>query len=391
MPSMKFIVFYLIFFLIYGLTHYYIGLRGWQAITLSFPSFRPIVPAVIFGLLAAAFPFTRFIDRLAMVPRGISHVITMFSSYWLAIWYYLFITVLLIDLIRWIDRYTAFLPRGFKQYPFGIFLAVLAMITALLVYGTLNTRQVQVRNYDITINKSAGEFTQLNIVMVSDIHLGKIIHLKNLEKMVDMVNDLQPDLVLLPGDIIDEDVDLLSEEKIPEIMGKLSPRFGIFASLGNHEYLSRDQDRVIYYLNRANITVLRDQWVKVDDSFYVVGRDDLMRARLLGTPRKPLSDIIKSDLDHSLPILLMDHQPKNLDEPQQAGIDLQVSGHTHRGQIFPNNFITPLIYEVDWGYKQKGLFHVVVSSGFGTWGPPMRIGSSREIVNIRVKFSGKDI
>ncbi|HWI54984.1 MAG TPA: metallophosphoesterase, partial [Desulfobacteria bacterium] len=123
----------------------------------------------------------------------------------------------------------------------------------------------------------------------------------------------------------------------------------------------------------------------VADSFYIVGRDDKSGSRFTGHKRKNLQDII-SAVDRSLPVIVMDHQPTNLGETERAGVDLQVSGHTHRGQLFPNHLITRRIYEVDYGYLRKGNLNVIVSSGYGTWGPPIRVGSVAEIVDINVEF-----
>ncbi|HWI62014.1 MAG TPA: metallophosphoesterase, partial [Symbiobacteriaceae bacterium] len=138
---------------------------------------------------------------------------------------------------------------------------------------------------------------------------------------------------------------------------------------------------------RAGIRVLVDEAVLVDDSFYVIGRDDISAGGFGGRRRAGLPAVLES-VDRSRPLVLMDHQPYRLEEAEQAGIDLQVSGHTHRGQMFPNHLITRRIFEVDWGYLEKGALHVIVSLGFGTWGPPVRIGNRPEVVSIRVRFEG---
>lgn len=124
----------------------------------------------------------------------------------------------------------------------------------------------------------------------------------------------------------------------------------------------------------------------MDDSFYIIGRDDLSGKRHNGHPRKPLGELLES-LDRSLPLIVMDHQPARLEEAEAAGIDLQVSGHTHRGQMFPNHLVTRRTWELDWGYLRKGATQIIVSLGFGTWGPPVRIGNTPEVVSIRVRFA----
>jgi predicted MPP superfamily phosphohydrolase len=108
----------------------------------------------------------------------------------------------------------------------------------------------------------------------------------------------------------------------------------------------------------------------------------------MGIDRKDLSTLLQG-VDKKLPIILLDHQPYNLSEAEKNGVDLQLSGHTHKGQISPGNLITKKVYEVDWGYEKKGNFNIYVSSGVGTWGPPIRTGSHSEIVDIYINFMGK--
>ena len=141
----------------------------------------------------------------------------------------------------------------------------------------------------------------------------------------------------------------------------------------------------VKYLREHGIQMIRDSAVLVDDSFYIVGRDDRDKPRFTGRERKPLSDIM-ANVDRSYPVILMDHQPFNLSKTVEQGVDLQLSGHTHHGQLWPFNYITKAIYELSWGYKKIGETHFYVSSGFGSWGPPIRLGNRPEIVVIRVRF-----
>jgi len=141
-------------------------------------------------------------------------------------------------------------------------------------------------------------------------------------------------------------------------------------------------------LNRSGIQVLRDEYTIIANSFYVVGRDDLISKRLGGKERANLSELLEG-IDKSLPIILLDHQPQKLTEPHIEGVDLQLSGHTHKGQFFPNNLITGKIFEIDWGYLKKDDYQIIVTSGYGTWGPPIKIGNSSEIIDIKITFSDR--
>jgi len=223
--------------------------------------------------------------------------------------------------------------------------------------------------------------------MVSDIHLGLVVDNDRLKEMVNRINELDPDIVFLAGDTIDEDVRLFADNKMPEILKELKTKYGVYAVLGNHEYIGGNSKLAVEYLQQAGINVLVDKWIKVNDLFYVAGRDDLMAGRMNGKQRLELSRLIEG-IDYTLPIILLDHQPSNLEEGQINGIDLQLSGHTHNGQFFPNTLISKCVFENSWGYLRKGGCQIIVSAGFGTWGPPIRIGSNSEITDIKISFVG---
>jgi len=138
-------------------------------------------------------------------------------------------------------------------------------------------------------------------------------------------------------------------------------------------------------MEEYGMKVLRDNYKLVDSSFYIVGREDVSMNSFIRRKRKPLESIMSSiNSDYSK--ILLDHTPVKLEQAEEQGIDLQFSGHTHHGQIWPANIITNMIYEISWGYKKKGNTHYYVTSGAGTWGPPVRTGSKSEIVNIKIKF-----
>jgi predicted MPP superfamily phosphohydrolase len=187
----------------------------------------------------------------------------------------------------------------------------------------------------------------------------------------------------MPGDIADEDISPPEAQKMAAVLQKLHARYGVFSATGNHEYYG-GLERNLAYLRQGKVMVLMDEAIKVGDSFYVIGRKDLT-ARQFGERRKPLAEILEG-VDPRLPLILLDHQPVHLEEAEQNGIDLQLSGHTHNGQLFPLNLINKFIYEDGWGYLRKGKTQYYVSCGVGTWGPPMRTASVPEIVQISLKF-----
>lgn len=380
----KFVMFFSIFFVLYGLINYYIGLRGWQALrSLSISSAWVWTTAVIIGSLA--FPLGRFVADF--LPHDVSKTIIYIGSYWMGAMFYLFLIFSIFDLLRVINHWTGILPITMRGYFSTATLVVLGLVAIILIYGTWNSLHPVVRNYEITLDKKSSSLDSMRIVMVSDIHLGWIVGIDRIKNMTSIINSLEPDLILLPGDIVDEGVDLEAEQELPEVLQNLHPRLGAFAAMGNHEYISGNADTVTGFLKRAGITVLRDEWVEIADKLYIAGRDDASRSHYSGGRRKDLSGLLEDMDKEKLPIILMDHEPFNLNEPEKAGVDLQVSGHTHLGQIYPNNYITNAVYENDWGYLRKGSLQTIVSCGFGTWGPPIRIGNRPEVVNILVKFS----
>ena len=254
-----------------------------------------------------------------------------------------------------------------------------------MLFGTWNARNPQITQYNLNIDKNPPKLDDLHLVVVSDVHLGNIVDNRRLKDMVSRINELEPDLVLFGGDLVDENINIFLEQEMTETLKALKPKIGSFAVLGNHEYIGGHAEDIIYHMEQSGIQVLRDSYEKVADSLYVVGRDDLASTEFRGKKRKPLEDFLQ-DLDRSLPIILLDHQPRNLDEAQKAGVDLQFSGHTHQGQFFPNNLITSRIFEIDWGYLQKDSLQVIVSSGYGTWGPPIRLGNKPELVEVNITF-----
>ena len=258
----------------------------------------------------------------------------------------------------------------------------MTLFTIITLIGSFNARSSKVTSYDINLEDKTLN-SPLNIIMVSDIHLGNLIKNSRLEELVNEINDLNPDIVLLAGDIIDSDINPFIDNNMAEEFSKIKSKYGTFAALGNHDFLTKSEDKIVELLKDNSVTVLRDDKVLVNDSFYIIGRDDSSVDRLSGIKRKSLGEITK-DIDKSKPLIVIDHNPKDINDSLDAEIDLQVSGHTHKGQIVPGNLITNSIFEVDYGYLKKDSLNVIVSSGYGTWGPPVRIGSRSEIVKINL-------
>lgn len=378
--------FLIVFIVLYGSLNFYIGLRGWQGVGSFIPFVNVKLYWIIFWLIALSYIIGRLSNNY--LPDFIRNSFTMVGAYWMAAMLYLTVIIVLIDIVRLADRWLGILPQGLKQNTNAASYAgivVLVLITIVLIGGTWSARNPKISYYDLTVPKDGGNIKELNIVMVSDIHLGSIIGNGRLAAMVDMVNGLKPDLILFAGDTIDDDIGPYIKENMAETFKGLKSKYGTYAVLGNHEYIGGNAMEAVRSLEQGGVKVLRDDFVKIENSFYVIGRDDLSAERFGKSKRKTLEELT-SQLDKTKPLILLDHQPFRLEEPMNQGIDLQLSGHTHRGQLFPNQLITGRIYEIDWGYLKKDNLHVVVSSGYGTWGPPIRVGNRAEIVNIKMRF-----
>ena len=304
---------------------------------------------------------------------------------------YFYIALLAIDVLRLINHAIPFFPPFVMQNPVlsGEIAGMVVLTGVLLVLaaGYWNARTPRIRHLDIPIGKNGSGLKRMNVVALSDIHLGTIIGKKRLDAIVNIVNSLDPDLVLLPGDVVDEDIGPVIKQNLGETLRQIRSRFGVIAITGNHEYIG-GAEAAVRYLTEHGIVVLRDQMITVAESMVIVGREDRSKRGFSGEQRKSLAEIMDG-IDRSLPILMMDHQPAKLQEAVDQGVDLQLSGHTHHGQLWPFQLITNRMYEVSWGYKKKGNTHFYVSCGVGTWGPPVRIGNTPEIMQINLTFNGK--
>ena len=385
MMNPLFVLIFIVIFLLYGGLNFYIGLRGWQALFSFVTVLNPRVYWSVFWLLSLSYIVSRFSQKY--LPTMLYEGLNLVGAYWLAFMFYFLLVITTFDVLRLINHFLHVIPLEVKRTlnP-AVGLVVVISVVGIVSYGAWNARHPQVRHYDLTIAKQAGSLKQLHVVMVSDIHLGTIVHNGNLTKMVNRVNELKPDVILFAGDVFDENIESSNKQQVSDNFHKLSAPYGVFAVLGNHEYMGGNAEEAINYLGEAGVKVLRDSFQEIAGSFYVIGRDDLSGARYNGATRQDLKTLMQG-VDRSLPMILMDHQPSQLVEPEEQGIDLQLSGHTHAGQLFPIQFITRRIFEDDWGLLRKGDFQLIVSSGYGTWGPPIRLGNTPEVVDLIIKFN----
>ena len=258
-------------------------------------------------------------------------------------------------------------------YKYRFYLS-LVFTLGLLGCGVYNYHHLETNVVSILTNKRYEDTPQaIKIVAISDVHLGNGTGKAALKKYVEMINAQHPDLILISGDLIDNSVVPLYTENMAEELANLKAPMGIYMVLGNHEYIS-GIDESIRYIKSTQIQLLRDSVVTLPNGIQLIGRDDRHNRK-----RHSLQELMVN-IDKSKPIILLDHQPFDLEKTEAAGIDLQFSGHTHHGQIWPINWVTDYIFEQSHGYRQWGNSHVYVSSGLSLWGPPFRIGTHSEMV-----------
>lgn len=377
----SFIIFIGIVFLIYFSVNYYIFIRGLQAFSFS-PAWRKSF-ITIFWVVVSSFIAGEILEHTQ--PSIISEWIYRIGAFWLAFMLYLFIAILVIDIVRLLNHFFHFFPILSESIKFKTGLIVPAVVSIVVFSGHLNAINTRIREINVSISKRVSGEHKMKIAMVSDIHLGALIGENREKKLVSIIMKHQPDLVLLCGDLVDGDIEKVLRKNLGRHLKEITAPLGVYAILGNHEYYG-GISRTLPYLESIPIKVLRDETLVLSNGVQLVGRDDRDSRGMGDKPRKSLSELVKG-LNKNYPILVLNHQPFNLDEAVKEDVDLHLSGHTHHGQLWPLNYMTKAIYELSWGYLKKGNTNFYVSSGFGTWGPPVRTGNTPEVVVFNVEFT----
>ena len=323
------------------------------------------------------------------------------GNYFLGTFLYILIVVVCVDLGRIILKYGFHVPWIGSRTAFVITGSICTLLIIFIsVYGILHEWDLKTTNYDITVEKSAEGMDSLKIVLIADTHFGYSIGKQHAKEIVRKINKEKPDIVCIAGDIFDNEYDAIRDpDQVAAILKSIDSRYGTYACWGNHDLnepilagftfssSSPDYDdpRMKEFLQKADICLLEDESILINNCFYITGRKDPSRAEKMGEKRQS-PDELTSALDKTKPIIFLDHQPKELEELAQAGADLDLCGHTHDGQLFPGNIFTGLIWENSCGYLKKGSMHNIVTSGVGIWGPNMRVGTDSEICSVTVHF-----
>ena len=248
----------------------------------------------------------------------------------------------------------------------------------MVVAGAINLNIIRVSKYRVEVPQKHSNIDHLRIAFVADIHIQQNTRLSFIEQLARKVKALKPDLMLYGGDIVEGDSENETTEAIESVMRTIHAKYGVFGVTGNHEFYGGQQQG--NFFKKAGIILLGDTMLRIDNSFYLAGRFDQHFRK-----RKTINEVLSKD-STDLPIILMDHRPIDLQKISLTAVDVQFSGHTHNGQMFPINLITKSVYELSWGYKKIRNTHFFVTSGLRLWGPPVKTAGKSEIMLVDIDF-----
>lgn len=309
---------------------------------------------------------------------AVSRGLYQFSTSWLIAFFYLFITVMIIDVLRLLNGAFLLIDKETMHAAFRNNIAtsatIFGLVALLLLLGNMRYHRKKRESIEILTHKIE---KPVRIVGISDLHIGYTISAKEVTKWVELINAEKPDMVVIAGDIIDNHLRVVVKDSVEAVLQQIDAPMGVYSCTGNHDLMFALKEDAGFY-KRSEITLLRDSLFTLD-GITLIGRDDYTNRK-----RQPLQNIMKQT-DQLGFTLLLDHQPLHLDESVKNEIDFQFSGHTHRGQIFPASLIADGLFELSHGYMQKGKTHFYVSSGIGIWGGKFRIGTRSEYLVLDLK------
>lgn len=332
------------------------------------------IPFII--LLCNSFIITRSIEKFS--SYYVHDVFIFISDIILALFIYIFFFYLLTDFIKVVFK--LFKTPFINHYIQGIVSVTLSVIICIL--GFINSHITKINEYNITLNKTV--YTPFTFAALADIHIGSDMTPARLSREIQHINSLEPDFVVIAGDIIDNNIQDFTEEYIEEFK-KLEAPLGVYVVFGNHEYYSGTQREVLSAFSKAGFKTLIDDVVYIPEKeFYIIGRDSLRHTNSSNDERTSIETLYSRIDDKTKPVIILDHIPKSSHDGRKINADIQISGHTHDGQFFPVNLIVKKMYELSHGMKKYDGFHYFVTSGLGLWGPPVRVRTDSEIMLIHV-------
>lgn len=358
------------------------------------------VPFAVVYLFMALSPVIAF-----LLPKSaVAIVIRRISTYWIGIMLYSLLYVVLFDLLRLIAKHTKL--KNTLLFSLGSVISIGSVVVACAVatclYGIFNARNIKVNEYSVTVNKSCGSDKHLKAVLVADLHMGYAIGVDHITNMVKKINEQNADIVIIAGDIFDNSYDGMDDpEGIKAQLKSIKSKYGVYAVYGNHDIDEKilmgftfdwggkqlHSEKMTNFMKECNIKLINDESVLINDEFYLVGRRDTDKPGTEDGTRAEISELTK-DLDKTKPIFVLSHEPDELQKTADAGADIDFSGHTHDGQLFPGNLTIGLFWENPCGMIKKDNMYSIVTSGVGVYGTFMRVGTDAEICSVDIDFAG---
>ena len=341
----------------------FVSLHVWRVLPFSTP-----VKVVIMLLMLAALACMVLQFKSDGVPLPVATAMYEIGNSWLVIMFYLLMAFLLLD----IGRLVHLVPATWLKDNAITTIVLTGVMLTTFIAGNIHYHNKQRQEIHLTTDKPLER--PLKVVMLSDLHAGYHNRRAEVGRWVDLINAEKADLILIAGDLIDGKVRPLQEEGTAEELNRLNAP--VYCCLGNHEYIT-GIDKALELLGQTNIHILRDDTVSIG-RVTIVGRDDRSNFG-----RKSVAALMQG-VNNDQYTILLDHQPYHLEEAEKSGVDLQLSGHTHRGQVWPLNWVTKKMYECDYGHWHRGKTEYYVSSGMGIWGGKFRIGTDSEYAVITI-------
>jgi predicted MPP superfamily phosphohydrolase len=372
-------LFLITFFLLYGGLHLYVFLKALQAFRFQWGVGGFI--GFIFVVMIISPILVRFLEK------GGHEAAARFMAYsgycWLGFIFFFFTISISFDVLRLL-AYTAGtvskidFSSFISAYRF-FFLVTLAGSILFVLYGYREAGNIRVETLRIQTNKIPKETGKIIIAQISDVHLGLIVGEKQLNKIVELVKKTNPDILVSTGDLVDGDIDTLNG--LVDILKSIEPRYGKYAIMGNHEFYA-GINISLDFIKKTGFTMLRGEGFVVHDVINIAGVDD--PAGQYFQYKEVPEKVLLSDLPRHLFTVLLKHRPV-VDKDALGLFDLQLSGHTHKGQIYPFRYLTRLAFPLYTGYhKLSDNTHLYVSRGSGTWGPPIRFLTPPEVTIIEL-------
>jgi hypothetical protein len=378
-------LFLLMYFSIYGCLHLYAFLKLKRGFALGLPVY--LILAIFMILMVVSPIAVRISERYGYeaLARGLAYI----GFTWMGMLFIFISASFFFDIYRLLH----FLARMLTQRPledFTLSLRNFCTLTILLsfavvIYGYFEALHIRTEHVTVKTNKIPEKIGRFRVVQISDVHLGLIVGKSRLKRILRQVKDARPDILVSTGDLVDGQMDDL--EALTDMFQNIPTKYGKFAITGNHEFYA-GIDRALAFTQKAGFTMLRGEGITVSNLINIVGVDDPARKRY-GPDLTVSEKALLEKMPREKFTLFLKHQPV-ISSESLGMFDLQLSGHTHKGQIFPFNLVTKLYYRMHTGLtKVNGNALLYVSRGSGTWGPPFRFLSPPEVTVIDITYTSR--